>query len=109
MKPVDYLVVGDYKVFYFLDPERLPSTVKVAYTPVKPERAFLAFSGTFFAMHPGREQYGYFKYFAPRESGINHGLLAVHPPFCDRCDPVYKSRTIDVYLFNYLKGLDFGA
>lgn len=103
---VDRLLVLDTDIFYALDPDQLPRSVKVTYVPTSQVVATQLLDGLFFGMNPGpRMQYTYFQLAYGNVGGAGRALFVGNLQ-APGLQPLLSAGNYQIYPVNYARARD---
>lgn len=98
---VDSLIVFSENIFRELDPDRIPSRVRVSWAPISSDVSLGSVQNNFYVMHPGDKQYAIYHFQTLDRSKRSPVALYVGELSCQLCLPIFSRGGYQLYAFSY--------
>lgn len=98
---VDSLIVFSENMLRELDPDRIPSRVRVSWAPISSDVSLDVVQNNFFVMHPGDKQYAIYHFQTLDRSKRSPVALYVGDLSCQLCTPLYAQGGYQLHAFSY--------
>lgn len=96
---VNLLMVSNFRLLYFLDPEVLPAGVRVCYSPFEARDVYLAYGGSYFCMSDKEPQVAFYHFYPSH--GEQTRAVVVGDFSSQGWKPAYQNAHFKVYEASY--------